>query len=77
MAGPDATLLGHFYGAVIALGLVLYEPPLPLDGSVGEAVEDYATSVPPPDHDQALTVGLREFVRMPDDAIAALRQQPI
>jgi pimeloyl-ACP methyl ester carboxylesterase len=26
-AGPDATLLGHSYGAVIALGLALRQPP--------------------------------------------------
>lgn len=27
LAGPDATLLGHSYGAVIALGLALRQPP--------------------------------------------------
>lgn len=87
LAGPDATLLGHSYGAVIALGLalrqpparlVLYEPPLPLDGPVGgAAIEDYSDAVRDGEYDRALTMGLREFVRMPDDAIAALRQQPI
>ena len=92
LAGPDVTLLGHSYGAVIALGLaghlarasrtparlVLYEPPLHLDGPVGgAAVEEYARAVGEDDLDGALALGLREFVGMPDEAIALMRGQPI
>jgi hypothetical protein len=32
------------------------------------ATEDYAAAVRRGDRNQALTIGLREFVRMPDDA---------
>jgi pimeloyl-ACP methyl ester carboxylesterase len=58
--------------------LVLYEPPLALDEPVGgAALEPYAQAVGADDLDTALAIGLREFVGMPDDAIAAMRQQPI
>jgi pimeloyl-ACP methyl ester carboxylesterase len=92
LAGPGVTLLGHSYGAVIALGLaerlarasgtsaqlVLYEPPLRLDGPVGGAVvEEYARAVGDDDLDGALALGLRQFVGMPDEAIALMRGQPI
>jgi pimeloyl-ACP methyl ester carboxylesterase len=85
------TLLGHSYGALIALELarripagippgrlVLYEPPLALESLVGgPALDEYARAVSAGDTDRALTIGLREFVGMPDDAIAVMRQQPI
>jgi pimeloyl-ACP methyl ester carboxylesterase len=87
LAGTDAVLLGHSYGALIALGvalqrpparLVIYEPPLPLDGPVGgAAVEDYAAAIREGDIEKALTLGMREFVGLSEDAIAAFRQQPI
>jgi pimeloyl-ACP methyl ester carboxylesterase len=93
-AGPPAgvTLLGHSYGALIALTLtvrlagtaleparlVLYEPPLALDRLPGgTALPEYARAVAAGDPDRALAIGLREFVRMPDEAIAGLRGQPI
>jgi pimeloyl-ACP methyl ester carboxylesterase len=81
------TLLGHSYGALIALELtrripprrlVLYEPPLALESLVGgPALDEYARAVSADDCDRALAIGLREFVGMPDDAIAVMRQQPI
>jgi pimeloyl-ACP methyl ester carboxylesterase len=85
------TLLGHSYGALIALELarrlpagippgrlVLYEPPLALESLVGgPALDEYARAVSADDPDRALAIGLREFVGMPDDAIAVMRQQPI
>ena len=85
------TLLGHSYGALIALELarripagippgrlVLYEPPLALESLVGgPALDEYARAVSADDTDRALAIGLREFVGMPDDAIAVMRQQPI
>jgi pimeloyl-ACP methyl ester carboxylesterase len=87
LAGPDATLLGHSYGALIALELarrrppvrlVLYEPPLALENLVGGPVlEQYARIIGADDVDAALALGLREFVGMPDEAIAMMRQQPI
>jgi pimeloyl-ACP methyl ester carboxylesterase len=87
LAGPDAVLVGHSYGALISLGvalrrpparLVIYEPPIPADGPIGgAAVEDYAAAIREGDPEKALTLGLREFVGLPEDAIAAFRQQPI
>jgi pimeloyl-ACP methyl ester carboxylesterase len=88
-AGHDegVTLLGHSYGALIALELarrvpprrlVLYEPPLALESLVGgPALDEYTRAVGADDPGGALTIGLREFVGMPDDAIAVMRQQPI
>ena len=88
-AGHDegVTLLGHSYGALIALELarripprrlVLYEPPLALESLVGgAALDEYTRAVGADDPDRALAIGLRGFVGMPDDAIAAMRQQPI
>ena len=58
--------------------LVLYEPPLALESLVGgPALDEYARAVSADDTDRALAIGLREFVGMPDDAIAVMRQQPI
>jgi pimeloyl-ACP methyl ester carboxylesterase len=89
---PGVTLLGHSYGALIALTLtvrlagtalepdrlVLYEPPLALDRLPGgTALPEYARAVAAGDPDRALAIGLREFVRMPDEAIAGLRDLPI
>ena len=89
---PGVTLLGHSYGALIALTLtvrlagtalgparlVLYEPPLALDRLPGgTALPQYARAVAAGDPDRALAIGLREFVRMPDEAIAGMRGQPI
>ena len=89
---PGVPLLGHSYGALIALTLtvrlagtameparlVLYEPPLALDRLPGgTALPQYARAVAAGDPDRALAIGLREFVRMPDEAIAGLRDLPI
>jgi pimeloyl-ACP methyl ester carboxylesterase len=81
------TLLGHSYGALIALELarrvaprrlVLYEPPLALESLVGgPALDEYSRVLGAGDLDGALTIGLRQFVGMTDDAIAMMRQQPI
>ena len=89
---PGVTLLGHSYGALIALTLtvrlagtalgparlLLYEPPLALDRLPGgTALPQYARAVAAGDPDRALAIGLREFVRMRDEAIAGLRDLPI
>jgi len=87
VAGPGAILLGHSYGGIVALGLalrrpptalILYEPPLPLDGLIGGgAIESYETAVAEGDLDLALTIGLREFVKMQDAAIDGMRHDAI
>jgi pimeloyl-ACP methyl ester carboxylesterase len=86
IAGPDASLLGHSYGAICALGaalqtpvkkLVLYEPPLPVGGIVaGSALDPYRTAVEIGDLDQALNIGLLHFAQEKPENIAFLRQTP-
>jgi pimeloyl-ACP methyl ester carboxylesterase len=83
LAGPDAILLGHSYGGLITLGLalkqplaglILYEPPLPLNGPVaGVNLPPYEQAVQSGDLDLALTIGLRHFVKLPAEAVEAFR----
>jgi pimeloyl-ACP methyl ester carboxylesterase len=87
LAGPDAILLGHSYGAVVTLGLalarplaglVLYEPPLALNGPVGGAsIAPYEEAIREGDLDRALTLGMVNFVKMPQPAIDGMRQEPV
>jgi pimeloyl-ACP methyl ester carboxylesterase len=85
-AGPGSSLLGHSYGAVCALEaalrvridrLVLYEPPLPVDGPlVGSALEPYRKAIANNQLDEALMIGLTQFVRMNPTDIAGFRASP-
>jgi pimeloyl-ACP methyl ester carboxylesterase len=87
LAGGEVTLLGHSYGALIALSLaryeppvrlVLYEPPLAMNNLVGgAAVDEYERAAQAGDADRALALGLREFVGMPAAAVDLMRGQPI
>ena len=86
-AGSQASLLGHSYGAVCALGaamrtqvshLVLYEPPLPVNGSVaGGALLDYASAIQSGNLDGALAIGLSKFAGVTSEQIQALRRSPL
>ena len=86
-AGNQASLLGHSYGAICALGaatrarvthLVLYEPPLPVQGSVaGGALGDYKKLVEMGDSDGALALGLTKFAGVTPEQIQALRRSPL
>ena len=87
-AGPGAALLGHSYGGIIASaavaagadvsGLVLYEPPLPVNGPVtGGGLPALAATLAAGDHERALTIMLSDMVRVPDADVAALRQTPM
>lgn len=86
-AGPGASLMGHSFGAICALGaaaktsvtrLVLYEPPLPVGGPVaGAYLEDYRRAVEAGQFDEALGIGLRRFVRLPPELVEAMRPTPI
>jgi pimeloyl-ACP methyl ester carboxylesterase len=77
-------LLGHSYGAICTLEaaarypiekLVLYEPPLPIEGSVvGPAFHDFKAAVDREALDEALTIGLRDLVRMSADELEGLRE---
>ena len=85
-AGPDAVLLGHSFGALVALGvalqrslpaLVLYEPPAPLSGPVGgDAVVRYESAINKGDLYEALAIGSSEFVKFPTVTAETLRTIP-
>jgi pimeloyl-ACP methyl ester carboxylesterase len=86
--GPEAALLAHSYGAVVALqalrsgaepsAVVLYEPPLPVGGPVaGTALEPFEELVAAGDLDAALALALTDVVRVPAAAVAGLRRGPL
>jgi len=85
-AGPGASLLGHSFGAICALGattrvpvsrLVLYEPPLPVGGAVaGAHLGDYRRAVEDGNLDQALRIGLTKFVGLPPEMVQAMSSSP-
>jgi pimeloyl-ACP methyl ester carboxylesterase len=82
-AGRDASLVGHSFGAICALGaalrspvrkLVLYEPPLPVGGLIaGENFEPYCRAVDDGRLDDALEIGLKKFVEFPDAHVRKMR----
>jgi len=82
-AGRDASLVGHSFGAICALGaamrarvrrLVLYEPPLPIGGLVaGENLAPFCRAVDDGRLDDALEMGLKKFVRLPGAHVHAMR----
>lgn len=75
--GATCVLEGLVAGVVSAARVVLYEPPLPVDGPVaGDALASYAALVDAGALDEALTLALSRIVRMPDSAVAAMRRAP-
>jgi pimeloyl-ACP methyl ester carboxylesterase len=83
VAGRDASLVGHSFGAICALGaamqapvrrLVLYEPPLPIGGLIaGENLAPYCRALSDGRLDDALEIGLKKFVRLPGEHVHAMR----
>jgi pimeloyl-ACP methyl ester carboxylesterase len=84
VAGAGASLLGHSYGAVCALGtaittplnrLILYEPPLSVKGPVSAgALPDYKKAVASGNLDEALALGLNRFAGVTLEQIKVLRE---
>lgn len=84
MAGEDASLIGHSFGAVCALGaalktpvkkLVLYEPPLPVCGTVaGRYLPEYRAAIDAGDPDAALEIGFTHFASVPPAKVHAMRR---
>jgi len=82
-AGEDATPIGHSFGAICCLGaalltnlpqLVLYEPPLPLHGLIaGRNLAPYCHAMRDGRFDDALEIGLKEFIRLPRDHVESIR----
>ena len=89
VAGPGAHLLGHSYGALCALAyaethaldggtLLLFEPPLAVDGPVaGAALAAYRDLVAAGDLEGAFEFALVNFVRVPPVAVPEIRKTPI
>jgi pimeloyl-ACP methyl ester carboxylesterase len=89
VAGPGAHLLGHSYGALCTLAyvekhglsggtLMVYEPPLALQGPVaGADLPRYRQLVESGRLDDALEHALLKFVRLPAEAIPMVRQTPL
>jgi pimeloyl-ACP methyl ester carboxylesterase len=82
-AEAGASLVGHSFGAICALGaalhgavrrLILYEPPLPIGGLIaGENLAPYCRALADGRLEDALEIGLKKFVRVPGDAVHAMR----
>jgi pimeloyl-ACP methyl ester carboxylesterase len=86
VAGPGVALLGHSFGAICCLGaalhypvskLILYEPPLPVEGSIADGyLEPFSRAVAAGQFSHALKIGLTHFVRLPAAAIATMQSTP-
>lgn len=88
IAGGHAHVLGHSFGALCALEtarhstaidrLVLYEPPLPVEPVIVDTELDlYRKAVADDRFEDALKIGFRTFVGMPESELEALRKMLI
>lgn len=85
-AGPEAALLGHSSGALIALEtarrypmakLLIYEPPFYFGGpEVDSLMARYKAKLDADDSDAAIDLLSREELKMTDEQIAFLRSTP-
>lgn len=85
----SSRLIGHSFGAICALGaalsyenlerLILYEPPLNLDGLVipPDALADIESAARRGDFEIAVDIGLRRCIRLPNALVDDLRTRPI
>lgn len=88
-SGPDSTLMGASYGAIVAMEtalrfkvdrLILYEPPLPLSRSsaiylsLKNSLGKYRQYVEKNKLDEALAYGLKSFAGWTDETLAHFRQ---
>ncbi|OZF30807.1 alpha/beta hydrolase [Rhodococcus sp. 14-2483-1-1] len=86
--GGIPTLVGHSYGAICTLeavrqgsqvaSLVLYEPPLPVDGPVaGQYLAPYAAAIAASDNDAAMRIAMEHFIRAPAAETEAIAATPL
>lgn len=88
-ADAPANLLGHSFGAIIALEtalrtqklrkLILYEPPIPVMGTAGvsdEIINRLQALLTAGDREQVLITFLREVVKMPPEELTPYRALP-
>lgn len=84
------TLIGHSYGALVALGaapridnlrsLILYEPPIVSDEDIArieETVEEMMALLEAGQNEQALTMFLDDIAKFASDELDAIRSAPI
>jgi pimeloyl-ACP methyl ester carboxylesterase len=86
MAGENANLVAHSFGAVCALGtalqspvrkMVLYEPPLPVGGPIaGRYLSEYRAAIEAGDPDKALEIGYTHFASVPAARVRFMRGAP-
>ena len=87
--GEPVDLLGHSYGAICALEaalltvnirrLVLYEPPIPVSGTLaegGETAERLEGILAAGDREGVVTTFMREYVGMPEEVFVTFRETP-
>lgn len=86
--GEPVFLLGHSYGAICALEaalrtpnvrrLILYEPPIPLDGPVHPpgVIEEIQMLIDAGEPEAALEVFVRQVVGMPENELTVYRALP-
>jgi len=82
-AGVGASLIGHSFGAVCALGaalklpprrMVLYEPPLAAGGTVaGTYLPEYQAAIEAGDRDRAIEIGFTHFASVPPSRVRLMR----
>ncbi|MDV8022568.1 alpha/beta hydrolase [Rhodococcus sp. IEGM 1330] len=86
--GGVPTLVGHSYGSICTLeavrrgsqvaSLVLYEPPLPVDGPVaGQHLAPYAAAIAASDNDGAMRIAMEHFIRAPAAETEAIAATPL
>ena len=87
LAGPDAIRFGHSFGGFLSGSLalnhvpaaaILYEPPFFSPGPVAgeEALAAYDSLLADGDLDEELALGMRAFVKAPEEDISAFRSSP-
>ncbi|WP_207841206.1 alpha/beta fold hydrolase [Williamsia soli] len=86
--GAPPVLVGHSFGAICTLetvrlgaeisSLVMYEPPLPVDGPVaGDHLADYAEAIDIRDYDGAMRIAAENFLRISKEETDGLAATPL
>jgi len=86
-AGDDAVLFGHSFGATSVLlsasrtaglaGIVAYEPPLPLNGTLAPEIDAYQASIDNDDVDGAVSRAFTNIVGGTAEELAYVKTTPI
>jgi pimeloyl-ACP methyl ester carboxylesterase len=88
VAGKGTAVIGHSFGAICVLeavrtgaevsSIVLYEPPLPVDGpTAGPALVDYAAAIESGEGDAAMRIATKHFLRISAEETEAVAASPL